>query len=355
MKMMAMSWRSVAATLLFLLMTAPLANAQGDDEDAKAGLKPGLSKYYRGRCTYQEQLSAPCFDFYVNVVEKKNFLSSEEDKLSNCFQRLSSKSLGLAQEAATELFTSDTKSAYAQECYRLVTLLAGEEWKAKAEKARRAAKGWDPRFERSSEELEARIATETKGFHPEGGPVRGRLDAFELLGFPVKAGHCYMAVLRLDPDAGFSDHARKGVTFTFDMGGTPTDGGPGIVGPGGIGSAGCPTKAGRGSFDLRANFGSAFSSSQLHDLGQGGFAVQFYAKELSAKEREARAKIEREAEEGARKMYEASQRDAKKTCEQCKGKRYACEERRGRFNEAACRQEYRVCIERKGVSEEDCE
>ncbi|WP_146209818.1 hypothetical protein [Vitiosangium sp. GDMCC 1.1324] len=350
-----MPWRSVAATLLFLMMNAPLANAQGDDEDAKAGLKPGLSKYYRGRCTHQGQVSAPCFDFYVNVVEKKNFLSDEENKVSNCFDRLGSKSLGLAQEAATELFASDATSAYAQECYRLVTLLAGEEWKAKAEKARRAAKGWDPRFERSSAELEASITTETKGFHPEGAPVRGRLEAFEPLEFPVKAGHCYMAVLRLDPDAGFSDHARKGVTFTFDMGGTPTVGGPGIVGPGGSGSAGCPTKAGRGSLDLQANFGSAFSSKRIHDLGQGGFAVQFYAKELNAKERAERAKIERDAEEEARRMYESSQREAKKTCEQCKGKRYACEERRGRINEFACRQEYLVCIERKGVSEADCE
>ncbi|HEY5927969.1 MAG TPA: hypothetical protein VIV11_40060 [Kofleriaceae bacterium] len=143
-----------------------------------------------------------------------------------------------------------------------------------------------PGFQQTQQDLDNLVAAEIegKGYAAEGKPVQGTLERFAPLPLSLARGKCYKVVLRLDPNTQFSAHARQGVGFVFkgiDQYGQ-VNGGPGIAGPGGVGSAGCPKqKAPSATFDLQATFGSALDASRIHDLGQGGYTVQLYSKPIS--------------------------------------------------------------------------
>src|SRR5262245_61066317 len=122
-----------------------------------------------------------------------------------------------------------------------------------------------PQFAKTQAELDEQIAKWMPGYRAEGAPNGGRLEAFQPIPVELKRGRCYMMVLRLGAGATWSPHARAGVSFIYtpNAGGATINGGPGITGPGGIGSAGCPQATGAYLFDLQAIWGSATDKSRI--------------------------------------------------------------------------------------------
>jgi hypothetical protein len=134
-------------------------------------------------------------------------------------------------------------------------------------------------------DLDTFVATETAGFVKEGALVSGRLDGFMPVPVTLQRGRCYRMVVRLEPGATFSEHARRGVAFVYHNGdrGMEVHGGPGIHGPmGGVASAGCPQQTAQAQFDIVANWGSAMDKSRVHDLGSGGVTMQLYSKPIDS-------------------------------------------------------------------------
>ncbi|WP_394842160.1 hypothetical protein LZC95_34415 [Pendulispora brunnea] len=139
-------------------------------------------------------------------------------------------------------------------------------------------------FEHSAEEREAFIAENTQGYVKEGPPISRKLDGFTPSRHKVRRGKCYMMIVRLESGASFSPHAKKGLSFFFKENGVGGSGGPGVHGPGGVGSLGCPQKSGESEFDLHAIWGSADDDTHLHDLGTGPLTLQLMSKPVSEKE-----------------------------------------------------------------------
>lgn len=103
------------------------------------------------------------------------------------------------------------------------------------------------KFDAAPAELQKVIAEETAHFKPVGRQVNGRLEKFAPPTIQLKRGWCYVMVLRFAEGTTWSEHARQGVEFTYRPkkgGDGEISGGPGVAGPGGVGSAGCPQKSG---------------------------------------------------------------------------------------------------------------
>lgn len=172
----------------------------------------------------------------------------------------------------------------------------------------------DPSFDHTDEELDGFVAEHTVGYDKLGEPVTGTLDAFNPFELDVKRGKCYRMVLRLAPEAAFSDHAMRGIAFRYEAPGRPTVmGGPGIHGPGGVASGGCPQTDHTKTFDIIANWGSAMDKSRIHDLGTGAFTLQLYSKDISEEElAEMKADQERQAAEQRRLAAQREREEAER-------------------------------------------
>ena len=168
--------------------------------------------------------------------------------------------------------------------------------------------------------------------------MRGRLEASKPFAFQAEAGHCYFAVLRLDQEA--APYAKAMQLVFVDGKGEESQGGPGMRGPGGVHSAGCPQKQGKIRVRLDAR-----------EPLRGGFEIQIFSKAQSARERKASAKAVQDAHREARESVERDRVRAKRVCAECETERASCiESRPGR-----CAQAFRVCVERTGFSPASCE
>jgi hypothetical protein len=211
----------------------------------------------------------------------------------------------------------------------------------------------DPSFDRSKEELEPFLARALQGYSPEGGPAQGQLESFQPVDLSMKRGRCYMMVLRLGPGARWSDHARSGVVFQYvPTTGAVVSGGPGIHGPGGAGSGGCPQATTPARFDLIANFGSATDKSRIHELGQGPYTLQLHSKPISEDALAAQAADQErqlsESREFQRQEDTRKQQRIQGGCALCQQKYSECiaDWRRGASRQT-CANEHRSCVFRE--------
>jgi hypothetical protein len=198
---------------------------------------------------------------------------------------------------------------------------------AMAQSAAAAAQVNAATFAHSAAELDAFIAQHTAGYVPVGEPIAGKLESFATVPVQLERGKCYMMVLELDPAAKFSTHAQAGIGFVYHTtSGVEINGGPGIHGPGGVGSGGCPLQSSAAQFDVQAYFGSALDKSRIHDLGTGSYTLQLMTKSITEEELAAlEADQQRQLEESERFQREQAAR--------------AC---------AACRDEYLECLAQGG-------
>lgn len=212
-------------------------------------------------------------------------------------------------------------------------------------------------FKKTDAELDEAISKATQGYTAEGAPLKGDLATFKPHGIKMVRGKCYVLVLRLERDATFSSHAKKGVNLLYtgiDTGiasfnaGVVTHGGPGIIGPGGVATAGCPQADSTVQFAMEANWGSAVDKSHLHDLGQGGYSLQLFSKQTSDSElAHNKQSMQKSLDDSAafQRQYEAEARARRANkCNRCAQKRLECiaDWRRG-ATRAQCDQEYRSC------------
>ena len=209
-----------------------------------------------------------------------------------------------------------------------------------------------PEFNRTAADLDAAVAQMTaKGYQPQGELLSGRLEAFQPLEFAVQRGRCYLVVLRLQQGAQFSEHARRGVGFIFDVGGRAVHGGPGIRGPGGVGSAGCPPRSSAARFDLQAIWGSAMDKSRIHELGSGPYTLQLHTRPIQESELTARA-ADRQRQIAESRAFQ--QRRAAQVCRRCVRQREECRDGRHRPFGGSCLREFDLCLSRSSIRAGEC-
>ena len=191
-------------------------------------------------------------------------------------------------------------------------------------------------FAHTPAELEAFVAQHTAGYEPMGEPVGGKLESFATVPVQLERGKCYMMVLQLDPAAKFSTHSQAGIAFLYHTAiGVEINGGPGIHGPGGLGSGGCPLESTTAQFDVQAYMGSAMDKSRVHELGTGAYTLQLMSKsitqeELAGLEADQKRQIE-ESERFAREQTAkacAVCRDEYLECLAQGGEKFSCQGRR---------------------------
>ena len=211
----------------------------------------------------------------------------------------------------------------------------------------------NPQFAHTQAELEAFVAKWLAGYV--GAPKRtGTLETFAPIEVRLLRGRCYMMSLQLAPGAQFSPHAKRGISFVYQPvgAGTQINGGPGIHGPGGLGSAGCPQASGLYTFDIQAHWGSAMDKSKIHDLGTGGYTLQLFSKPVSDQ------KLGEQAADTRRQIAESEQfkRDSiRNTCVRCSQEKDECLEGRRRPFSGSCVSEFRSCLSRGSVyNQADC-
>lgn len=202
----------------------------------------------------------------------------------------------------------------------------------------------NPAFDHTAEELEAKITHHTTGYTKESTAIQGRLEAFREVPMKLRRGRCYFVVVRLGEGATFSDHAKRGVVFLFHNGdrGMEVNGGPGIHGPGGVASGGCPQADADATFDLQANWGRAMDKSKIHELGEGPYTIELYSKAVSDGELAARkADEDRQIAESRRFQEEERRRAADRASRGCR----------------KCQDDFTVCIAdyRRNASRATCE
>lgn len=202
-------------------------------------------------------------------------------------------------------------------------------------------------FAHSKEELDAFVAKSLVGYV--GAPKRtGTLETFQPIEVRLLRGRCYMMSLALAPGAQFSEHAKHGISFIYQpqAGGFTVNGGPGIHGPGGLGSAGCPQTSGLYTFDMQATWGSAMSKTKIHDLGTGGYTLQLFSKPVSDQKLGEQAADTRRQIADSEKFKRDSLRNA---CMQCSQEKDECFDGRHRPFSGSCTNEYRSCLQRRSV------
>jgi hypothetical protein len=212
-------------------------------------------------------------------------------------------------------------------------------------------------FEKTSGDLEESVGKATHDYAVDGQAVKGELATFKQQAFKMKRGKCYVLVMRLGADAEFSTHARKGIGLLFtgvDTGidsfnaGVVTNGGPGIIGPGGHATAGCPQADSNVTFDMQAIWGSAMDKSRIHDLGKGTYALQLYSKSVTEQELVTRKQgMQKSLDEGDafQRRYEAEQAErTRNRCSECAQKKLECiADWRRNASRDRCESDYRFC------------
>jgi hypothetical protein len=208
-------------------------------------------------------------------------------------------------------------------------------------------------FKKTASDLDESVSKAADGYTPEGQPLKGDLAAFKQEAFKMQRGKCYLVVLRLGPDSAFSAHAKKGIGMLFtgvDTGidsfnaGVVTNGGPGIIGPGGHATAGCPQANSNVTFDMQAIWGSATDKSRIHDLGKGGYTLQLLSKTVTDEQLAKRKQgMQQSLAEGDAFRAQEEQRQRNR-CAVCANKRLECiaDWRRGASRER-CDSDYRMC------------
>ncbi len=213
----------------------------------------------------------------------------------------------------------------------------------------------NPQFAHTQAELDTFVAKWLAGYV--GAPKRtGTLPTFAPIEVRLLRGRCYMMSLQLASGAQFSPHAKRGgIVFIYQPiggDGVTVNGGPGIHGPGGLGSAGCPQASGLYKFDIQANWGSAMDKSKVHDLGTGGYTLQLFSKPVTEQ------KLGAEAADTRRQIAESEQfkRDSiRNTCMRCSQEKDECFDGRRRPFSGSCVSELRSCLSRGSVyNQADC-
>jgi hypothetical protein len=202
----------------------------------------------------------------------------------------------------------------------------------------------------TAEELEAFLAQHLAGYRPEGQVLGATLEGPVRVPVRLKRGRCYFMVLRLAAGAAYSGKAQAGFRFDFEPrnGGAQITGGPGVHGPGGAGSAGCPQRTADYDFVLRTVVGASEA-----DLGTGPITLQLYAKPISAAQlANLKADEERQIEEARRFRAEQQAREAARAqagCAKCDARYQGC--RGAGRSVSACQSAFRSCaFEEVGAS-----
>ncbi|MBI4950564.1 MAG: hypothetical protein HY908_00880 [Myxococcales bacterium] len=208
----------------------------------------------------------------------------------------------------------------------------------------------NPAFEHSAAELDAFVEEHTKGYAPVGAPVEGRLGVWKPWDVSLERGRCYRMVIRLGATGRFSEHARRGLAFVYLAPGEPdVNGGPGVHGPGAVASAGCPARSHTATFDIQAIWGSAGDKSKIHELGEGPFTAQLYAKSITEKELAAQAadaERQRAESEAFARAEEQKKQDRRQQqlegCAVCANERIQCQDRG--TSPQSCKSSYDMCL-----------
>ena len=194
----------------------------------------------------------------------------------------------------------------------------------------------------TAEELEAFLDKNLEGYKPEGKSIDGKLDEGVRVPVELSRGKCYFMVLRLGEGAAYSKKAQAGYRFDYEPkgGGSQISGGPGIHGPGGAGSAGCPQSNGSYDFVLRNVVGAT-----EEDLGTGPITLQMYSKPVSEKQlANLKADEERQIDESNKFRAEQEAKDAERArtgCAKCDGRYQGC--RGAGRSVTSCQSDYRSC------------
>jgi hypothetical protein len=197
-----------------------------------------------------------------------------------------------------------------------------------------------PEFRYSASAMEKTIASKIKKHRarPQGAAMDGLLEKFKPFNLKVKRGRCYLAAIRLKAGASFSSHAKKGGVDLITIKPDSTNQSSFVHGPGGIGSMGCPQTSGAWKLDIQAIWGRAQDSSKIHDLGNGPFSLRVYSYPISKKKLRAEAAGDKRQEKEYRQWKRKHHR---KICSDCAGMRHN-------------KQKYHTCLERSGLTENDC-
>lgn len=199
------------------------------------------------------------------------------------------------------------------------------------------------KFGHTEQERDQFIAQQTEGYEPAGDPVGGRLESFEPVPVAVERGRCYTMVLRLDDGAEFSELAKKGLAFVYSAPeGPEISGGPGVHGPGGVASAGCPLEDAAMTFQVKP----ALDDPNSEGLGKGPYTLQLLAKPISEEQLVAlEADQEQQiADQRERAAQRAAER-ASKACRGCQDDYLTCLRTTAR---AQCSNERDTCVYLKG-------
>ncbi len=192
------------------------------------------------------------------------------------------------------------------------------------------------------EELEAFLAKQLTGYRPDGQLLSASLDSPVRVPVALKRGRCYFMVMRLAPGAAYSARAQAGLRFDYHprSGGPQVSGGPGVHGPGGAGSAGCPQQSDVYDFVLRTMVGASEVG-----LGTGPITLQLYSKPISRGQLDAlKADEERQIEESRQFRAQEEARRAERAragCAKCDARYQGC---RGAGRTVhACQSLFRSC------------
>jgi len=133
-------------------------------------------------------------------------------------------------------------------------------------------------FDATLADLDAKAEAATRGYQSEGAPTVFTLDT-PSFALPVSAGHCYRAVVRLGPDAVYSDLAERGVRFDVILPGKGLRPSGGAVGPGAIFDLHCASSDGKALVKLSSSVPDlSVTAGVLAKLGSGTATVQLYSR-----------------------------------------------------------------------------
>lgn len=173
------------------------------------------------------------------------------------------------------------------------------------------------------------------------------LEAFQPVEIQASRGNCYAITFALGADAALSEHARRGLRYSFGSGDPDIAQSSGSIAmdiPLDMRShtrvIGCPQVDGAISIDLQAFFGASVSTDRVHELGTGPLFFQIYRRPLGRQE------LTQRAQESQRLRDEARAR-TQGDCRLCAAALASCG-RGGR-----CRA-YDDCLRRQHLRAADC-